>query len=511
MAVRGMRERKPKDQQADLLQEARIHAMGKDLVSRLAMLFKTVRIHSVQNSALQYSVKIFVEAANTLYQNLGDYTLRGDVDSIFINDTRIRPEAILWDNIVHLLRELAARGVGGITFSGPLTPVAARKLLQVLLENAGMDIDEGAGILNEQLRSGGVAVVTFLPRMSLVTDAQPIVEEELAKAYRAIRAYTELLVTWKAYLGITDSEVPEIIRSRLLTAVQAAVDMLHDDPDWFVSSACFRQPDLYVVVHAVNTAMLSMAVGRRIELSRKALMNLGMAAMYASAGLRRFGVSRQMEVLPGGRAASMGIDAYPLDSVKEVLQTPALTRAQRDRILVAYEHRIGEDGSGFPPPIVGKRKHLFSSIVSICARFDDLTSDLPGQEAVNPSEAVGILTKEAQKHDPRLLAVFVHMLGPFPIGTVVELSTGEIAVVFRNNPDSRFQARPLVKIVADSAGATVSPALFDLTDGDAQGSFLAWIRRALPASALPEGLDAAQVVFAQASGIEDDEARPRWG
>ena len=80
--------RASEDHNKDLLQEAQIQALGKNLVSRLAMLFKTVRIHSVQNEALRYSVKILVEAANALFTRLGDYTLRGDVDSVFVNDYR---------------------------------------------------------------------------------------------------------------------------------------------------------------------------------------------------------------------------------------------------------------------------------------------------------------------------------------------------------------------------------------------------------------------------------------
>lgn len=509
MEDRDHGDRSRKVQRDNLLEEARVHGLGKDLVSRLAMLFKTVRIHSVNNSALQYSVKIFVEATNTLFRHLGDFSVRGDVDSVFINDIRIRPEAILWDNIVNLLRELSNRGVGGIQFNGTVFPVAVRKLLQVLLDNDHLDPDEGSRTLNEALRTNGINTITFLPRMSLVTDAAPIIEEEVAKAHRAIRSYSELLVTWKAYLAIAEHEVPDIIRGRLLTAVQAAVDMLHDDPDWFLSAACFRDPEQFQAVHAVNTALLAMAVGHRIELSRKALMNLGMACLYASSGFRRFGVGLDMTVEPGSRAERQGPDTYPLNSVKEILQTPALTRAQRDRILVAYEHRIGDDGSGFPPRIKGKPKHLFSSIVTVCARFDQLTSAYRGRRPLSPSEAVERLTREAATFDPRLLAVFIHMLGPFPIGTVVELSTGELAVVFRHSPDRRFYTRPLVKIVKDSEGRTVAPALFDLTDGDADGNFLAWIRRAVPADAI-EGIDPAQVVFASVSEHSDDEARPVW-
>lgn len=492
-----------------LEEEAKIHAIGKDLVSRLAMLFKTVRIHSVHNSALQYSVKIFVSAANDLYQHLGEFTLRGDVDSVFIGDLRIRPEAILWDNIVHLLSELGKRGIGGLTFNGVLLPVGARRLIEVLINNPRMDPDEGHKLLTEQLRQAGITTVAFLPRMTLVTDAQPIVDEQVARAIRSQRAFAELLVTWKAYLSSDEEPVPDIIRARVLTAVQASVDMLMDDPEWFLSATTFREPEMYVPLHAVNTAMLGMAVGERLELTRKALMNLAMAALYARSGLRRFGVLPSGELEPDGLAKQFGPGTYPLRSVKEVLQTPALTRAQRDRLVVAYEHAIYADGSGFPNPIQGKPKHLFSSIVTLCGRFVELTSERGDRRAVSPSEALEILTAEVRLYDGRVLAVFAHMLGPFPIGTLVELTTGEYAIVFRTNPDRRFHSRPLVKIVRDSIGRIVPPTLFDLTDDDEYGGYLASIRRALPPDALPE-VQAVQAIYAQAGELEQDGFRPRW-
>ncbi len=482
-------------QQASLQEEARVHALGKDLVSRFAMLFKTVRIHSVQNSALQFSVKIFTQAANDLYQHLGEFTLRGDVDSVFVNDLRIRPEAILWDNIVHLLHELARRGIGGLQFTGMCNPMVVRTLIQTLLDHPSLPADSGASQLNDVIRGKGIVAVSFLPRMTLVTDAQPIQEKRVERAGQSVRVYTEMVVTWKAYLTITEDRIPDIILGRLLTAVQAAVDMLHDDPDWFLSATVYRESDLYPVVHAVNTALLAMALGHRVGLTRKTLMNLGMAAMYAESGRRKLGSEPEARI--------------PYLSVQEVLQTPALTRAQRDRIAVAYEHRMGLDEEGGPEPMQGKPRHLFSDITALAARFDELTSPVAGRPAMSPTDALETLCNEKARYDERLLAVFAHMLGPFPIGTMVELSTGEIAVVFRQNPDPRFRARPLVKIIRDQHGRLVAPVLFDLSDGEFDGSFLAWIRAAVPPDTIPE-VDPVQIVFAHAGESEDDAARPAW-
>jgi len=496
--------RASEDHQKDLLQEAEIQALGKNLVSRLAMLFKTVRIHSVQNQALRYSVKILVEAANALYTRLGEYTLRGDIDSIFVNEYRIRPDVLLWDNIVHLLKELSSRGVGGINFAGPLTPVDVRSLIQTILDNPALDLDEGAQLLTERLAAAGVEHVSFLKRMSLVTGAQAIAEKETAMSFQAIRAYTELLVTWKAYLDISSEIVPDVIRARLLTAIQNAVDMHHDEPDWFLSTAAFRRPDLHLAVRAVNTAILAISLGAQLDFTRKTLMNLGMATMYASSGLRNFGITPEFDIKKGGRAQLLGLESYPLNSVKEILQTPALTRGQRDRIVVAYEHRMNRDGTGYPQRTSVKPKHLFSEIVTLVARYIDLSSDFGENNALSATAALERLAAEEEGFDPRLLRVFIRMLGPFPIGSVVQLTTGEVAVVFRQAEEPRLCRRPLVKIVRDRMGLTVGPTVADLALTDDQGNFLTGVVRPLPAS-IVEGLDPAQVVFATTAHAVDED------
>lgn len=492
---------------ANILEEAAVHALGKDLVSRMAMLLKTVRIHSVQNSALQYSVKIFVQAANQLYSHLGDFTLRGDIDSVFVEDVRIRAEPILWDNIVHLLRELSNRHLGGIAFTGVVNPVEVRSFLGTLLDHEDLAPGTGAKKLNEALAAKGVHQIRFLPRMSLVTDASAIQTEEEAHAKSAVRLYAELLVTMKAWMSVQEPQVPEILRGRLLQGVQNLVDLLHDAPEWVLSAATYRSADEYRVVHSVNMCILSIALGHRIDLPRKALMNLGMAALYADAGMRRMGIDLNMKVEPGSFAERHGIAEHPLQSVKEVLQTPALTRAQRDRVLVAYEHHIGRDGRGFPPRIKGKPKHLFSSIVSIADQFDELTSDQADLSAQSPSQAIETMSKDVKFHDNRLLSIFIHMMGPFPLGTVVELSTGETAVVFRQSIDQRFRHRPLVKIFMAPDGTLVEPTIFDLTACTTHNNFLAHIKRVLPTPHLKD-MTIVQVLFSQAE--DEAESRPRW-
>jgi hypothetical protein len=167
---------------------------------------------------------------------------------------------------------------------------------------------------------------------------------------------------------------------------------------------------------------------------------------------------------------------------------------------------MNRDGTGYPRRTSPKSKHLFSEIVTLVARYVDLSSDFGEHKGLSATAALEQLSAEEAHFDPRLLRVFIRMLGPFPIGSVVQLTTGDIAVVFRQPKDPKQCRRPIVKVVRDNLGLPVGPTVTDLAQTDEQGNFLLGIVRPIPA-ALVEGLEPAQVVFA-ATAQEEPEDSP---
>lgn len=465
---------------------AELQALAKDLVTRLAMLLKTVRLHSVHNSALQYSVKIFVLAIQALHQRIGEFTLRGDGDSLFVDDMRIRPEPILYDNIVHLLEQWAARDIGGITITRPLDPIAVRSLLAALTEHPSVPTGEGPRTLGAAVEAKGVQGVSFQPRLTLVTDRLAHLSGEEALATHAVHAYTQLFGAWKGYLATREPVVPEVVRTRVLQAVQTMVDVLHDDVAWSLATTTHRDPASPAVNRSVHCCVLSLALGQRVGIGRKALMNLGMSALFADAGLRHVPESDHGRAMDHSARRPAILDIHPLLSVQEVLQTHGLTRAQRDRIVVAYEHHLGHDGSGYPSAISGKTMHLFSRIVALCDRYVELCSDVAGAQAMAPSRALEVLAVEAARFDPRVLRVFIHMLGAFPVGTLIELDTGELAVVLKPSAVPGRPGRPTVRVVSDPFGNPVRPSTLDLGEADDDGTWLCSIRQVHPPSRWPD-------------------------
>jgi hypothetical protein len=149
------------------------------------------------------------------------------------------------------------------------------------------------------------------------------------------------------------------------------------------------------------------------------------------------------------------------------------------RILVAYEHHMDFNMAGYPQVRTARRLNLFSRMVQIVDTFDSMTTSKSYREAYLPDEALKIMLKESgTRYDPVLLKMFVNMVGVYPLGTLVELDTGEQGIVFHNSNDPGQFERPRVKVVRDADGNKVKPRIVDLGEQEG-GQFKRTISRSL--------------------------------
>jgi HD-GYP domain-containing protein (c-di-GMP phosphodiesterase class II) len=143
-------------------------------------------------------------------------------------------------------------------------------------------------------------------------------------------------------------------------------------------------------------------------------------------------------------------------------ETPGLPAQLADLALLHHERH---DGSGYPKKLRGKEIGLIGSIAAIVDTFDALTARRPYAEPVAPSTALSMLYKwRGTFFDPFLVEQFIRCIGIFPIGSVVELNSGESGIVIAQNLEKRLQ--PRVMIVRDAAGNPLKPQkLIDLSRG----------------------------------------------
>jgi HD-GYP domain-containing protein (c-di-GMP phosphodiesterase class II) len=139
--------------------------------------------------------------------------------------------------------------------------------------------------------------------------------------------------------------------------------------------------------------------------------------------------------------------------------------------IVAFEHHLKQDLSGYPENIGHRQLNLCTMIVSIADVFDALRSNRPYRDGLATTRIKSIMgEKENPAFNQVLLRRFVNLMGMFPIGTLVRLNTDEVGIVTAEHPDDPF--RPQVKILFDTAGERVGePFLANTWERDARGEF----------------------------------------
>jgi len=204
----------------------------------------------------------------------------------------------------------------------------------------------------------------------------------------------------------------------------------------------------YLYQHSVNVAVLSVIFGVKLGLSQKKLEALAVGSLLHDIGYNflDYDMLRSKDFIDA--EAQKMIHAHPqegYDYLKDNMDISAHVR------LIVLQHHEWMNGKGYPYGILGKEISELAKIVAICDVYDALTSDRPHRKAFDPQEAnERMMVASVEQLDPELVSEFVKIIIPYPIGTVVRLTNGEVGVV--EEIDLAFPLRPKVKVVKQIVG-----------------------------------------------------------
>lgn len=197
--------------------------------------------------------------------------------------------------------------------------------------------------------------------------------------------------------------------------------------------------------HSLNVAVLSLILGIEAKLSRNQLHSVFIGALLHDIGKVLLPIKANKILSDEDHAALKG---HPLKGYEYMKDSRSIDGIAKAIILQHHEHY---DGTGYPRGTPGEYVNQASRIVSIANCYDVLTSDTSGGKAVLPNEAMEYLMGGAgTEFDFDLVTLFVRKIIPYPPGTLVTLSNGQIAVVIEVN--SNFPLRPIVRYVSRGTG-----------------------------------------------------------
>jgi HD-GYP domain-containing protein (c-di-GMP phosphodiesterase class II) len=139
--------------------------------------------------------------------------------------------------------------------------------------------------------------------------------------------------------------------------------------------------------------------------------------------------------------------------------------------VVAFEHHLKQDLSGYPEKVGHRDLNLCTMIVTIADVYDALRSNRIYRQGLPTDRIKAIMAKQdTNDFDRRLLRRFVNLIGMYPVGTLVRLNTEEVGVVTHEHPADPF--RPQVKVILDERGDKLEePVLVNTWERDARGEF----------------------------------------
>lgn len=275
------------------------------------------------------------------------------------------------------------------------------------------------------------------------------VEKELPAAKR-IRKNCE-----KAVLGALNSVAAgqSIDPERLIGAVRAVSESIQRNPDAMLLLTRLRRKGSYELRRALDTSVLMVSFGRFLQLSQPQLELLGLAGLLQDIGkvrLPRTLLHKKKRFSDEERELVQKHVALSVEILRDAKAFP-------DELLENVSlHHERYDGSGYPRALAGRAIGLMGAIGGLADVYSALTSDRPYAEQMSPSNALGMLHKSRGiLFEEALIEQFIQCVGIYPVGSVVELNSGEIAIVIAQNRVRRLQ--PRVMVVLDKDHRPVSP------------------------------------------------------
>jgi len=222
-------------------------------------------------------------------------------------------------------------------------------------------------------------------------------------------------------------------------AVQAMVESVLRNPDALTCFSLLKKKDEYTALHSLRVSILALTFGRHLGLDTEQLHVLGMGALLHDIG--KVKVPSEILNKPArldGREYAIMRTHVP-HGVEILSNTPGIPPPALE---VARCHHERYNGGGYIEGLQGEDIGFFGMIGGIVDCYDAITSDR-AYHAGMPSHSALKKMYEWRSRDfhPQLVEQFIQCIGIYPIGSVVELNTGEIGVVVTMNRIRRLKPR----------------------------------------------------------------------
>jgi putative nucleotidyltransferase with HDIG domain len=218
-----------------------------------------------------------------------------------------------------------------------------------------------------------------------------------------------------------------IPQDKPIEVVQKITQSIQRNPHAIISLARIKTKDNYTYLHSVAVSALMIALAQKMGLSKEQTQTAGLGGLMHDVGKVHIPLSILM------KPSSLSDEEFEIIRGHPEAGHHILQREQgfpSDVLDIALHHHEKVDGSGYPHKLKGAAISRYAKMAAVCDIYDAITSDRPYKQGWRPGIAVRKMAEWSQGHfDQKIFHTFVKTVGIYPIGSLVKLKGGNLAVV----------------------------------------------------------------------------------
>ena len=268
------------------------------------------------------------------------------------------------------------------------------------------------------------------------------IEDELPRAHKALKTSAELVD--RIYVDIASGR--ELSADTVEQAVRPLVSSVLRNPDAFLYVESLRKHDSYSYSHAINCSALAAVLGRHMGFAEDTIVSVASGGLLMDIGKTQ--LSESLLQYPGSLSAGqVELVRSHVASGLSLLGVAGI--ADTDVLDIVSTHHERYDGSGYPYGISGNGIPIVGRMLGVIDAYDAMASARPYRPAISRHHAMQqIYAARSRMFQSELVEQFLVCLGVYPTGSLVELNSGEVAIVMMQNKVRRLRPRVLVLTTA---------------------------------------------------------------
>ena len=404
-------------------------------------LLKNSLVHALGNKAVLTTVKETFNIISDFASIVGGHVSITYVDdTIFVCGQLLRASRTIYESAMEVGKLLAIGGVSEVSFSAEVTEQDLLAFCEAFA-TAVRDPEQRKRMLEAKLSNVAVRQVD--------TSLQSAQEDtDLPEMEQTLRAYASALVVLRQFYERM-AQGKTVLPHRVKRVAQRMVSLAESDEGAVLAMTTLANAHRDEAGRAVQTAMLSILVARKLTTNRTSLAQLAMAALMADVGrVRIAGVSTE-------RFVQLSDDverAVPALTSSLCISTGGVNVQNALRTVTAYEATYLERAALLGPLYKRAMSPMTQSKILYTARqlVEKIAPRDPAR-AMSPLDALAARAGQP-RIDERIYKLLIQAVGLMPTGTVVEFETGEWGVVVGASTNRNALARPRVKLITDRSG-----------------------------------------------------------